>query len=115
MSDYSFSQQQKDFLKLQFRYGTRLKEKLDAGEITQDYYDNNIWLATQQLESPYVGFAKEFVTAVQEEDLQWLANQVGESLESIAAYLGKTVSKTLASAVAGAASGWRVGRHLRNC
>lgn len=102
---YDYSQQQKDFLKAEFVYGLKLKNALEAGTITQDYYDSNIWLTTQQLQSPYEGFANEFVTAVNSEDLNWLANQLGEDVGQLTQELGNVVGKVAGSAVAGAASG----------
>jgi hypothetical protein len=89
---YSFSQQDKDFIKLQFKYGLELKNKLAAGEITQDYYNNNFWLTTQTLEAPYNGWYDEFKTAIQSEDLNWLSAQVGETVESLTAYLGTALT-----------------------
>lgn len=103
--DYPYSQQQQDFLKLQFEYGLKLKQKLEAGEITQEYYDSNIWLASQQLQSPYAGFYQEFVTAVNEEDLNWLANELGEDIGQLTKEVGLVVGKAAGAAVAGAASG----------
>ena len=89
---YGFDQQQKDFIKLQFKYGLLLKQKLAAGEISQAYYDANFWLTTQTLDAPYAGWWDEFKSAIQAEDLQWLAKQVGETVESLTAYMGSALS-----------------------
>jgi hypothetical protein len=105
VGDYSFSQQQKDFIKLQFKYALRLKQRLDEGSITQDYYDTNIGLTTQQLQSPYAGWISEFTTAIQEEDLQWLAKQVGEDVGDIAKYMGRAAGTAIGSVTSGIASG----------
>lgn len=104
---YSFSQQQKDFIKLQFKYGLLLKQKLDAGQITQAYYDQNFWLTTQSLDAPYNGWWDEFKTAIQSEDLQWLSKQVGESVADLTAFMGDAlhgVAKAIGSAVGTAVS-----------
>jgi hypothetical protein len=85
---YSFDQQQRDFIKLQFKYGLILKNRLAAGTITQDYYNQNFWLTTQQLDAPYNGWWDEFKAAIESENLDWLAKQVGETVEQLTAYMG---------------------------
>ncbi len=99
----TFSDAQKNFIKLQFKYGLLLKQKLAAGTITQAYYDANFWLTTETLEAPYNGWLTEFKQAIQQEDLNWLAKQVGETVEQLTAYMG-TALTAVASAV-GAAAG----------
>lgn len=89
---YTFSQQQKDFIKAQFKYALLLKQKLAAGEITQDYYNNALFLTTEQLDSPYVGWTDAFTNAVNSEDLNWLAGQVGETVDSLTQYMGNALS-----------------------
>lgn len=95
---YSFSQQQKDFIKLQFKYGLLLKQKLAAGQISQAYYDANFWLTTQSLTAPYNAWWDEFKSAIQSEDLNWLAKQVGETVDSLTAYMGDALRATAAAA-----------------
>ena len=98
-TDYSFDQQNKDFLKLQFRFATQLKNKLAAGEITQDYYDNNVWLTKQQLETPWPGLSGEFFQAVDNGDYLWLANKVGQSVAEIETYMGKAANSVIQPAI----------------
>ena len=109
---YTFSQQQKDFIKLQFRYGLLLKQKLAAGAITQDYYDSHLWLTTETLDPPYNGWIDEFKAAIQSEDLNWLAKQTGETVDKLIDFMGSALSgateaigKTLGTAVSSSASG----------
>ena len=111
-SIYSFSQQQKDFIKLQFRYGLLLKQKLASGEITQDYYDSHLWLTTETLDPPYNGWLEEFKNAIQSEDLNWLAKQTGETVDALIDYMGtalagatEAIGKTLGTAVSSSATG----------
>lgn len=94
---YTFSQQQKDFIKLQFKYGLLLKKKLAAGEISQAYYDANFWLTTQTLEAPYNAWWDEFKSAIDSEDLNWLAKQVGETVDSLTNYMGDALRATAAA------------------
>jgi hypothetical protein len=100
-SVYGFNQQQKDFIKLQFKYALGLKNKLAAGQISQAYYDANVWLTTETLDAPYAAWWTEFKTAIDQEDLNWLAKQVGETVEALTAYMG-TALRATASAVGGA-------------
>lgn len=93
-SGYSFSQQDKDFIKLQFKYAILLKNKLAAGQISQAYYDANFWLTTEQLTPPYNGWWDEFKTAIQAEDLNWLAKQVGEGVDQLVIYMGDALAAT---------------------
>lgn len=102
---YTFNQQQKDFIKAQFLYGVKLRQKLEAGEITQAYYDQNIWLTTQTLQAPYAGWWDEFKAAIQSEDLQWLSKQVGESVESLTLWLATTAGNVVGSAIKGVSEG----------
>lgn len=95
---YTFSQQQKDFIKLQFKYGLLLKQKLAAGSITQEYYDSNFWLTTEQLEPPYNGWLDEFKAAIQSEDLNWLAKQVGETVDQLTVYMGDALGAVASAA-----------------
>lgn len=97
MSDYSFSQQQKDFIKLQFKYGLLLKKRLAEGTISQAYYDANFWLTTQTLDSPYNGWWDEFKSAIDSEDLNWLAKQVGETVDALTTYMGDALRATTAA------------------
>ena len=109
---YAFSQQQKDFIKLQFRYGLLLNQKLAAGQITQAYHDANLWLTTEQLEPPYNGWLDEFQTAINGEDLQWLAKQVGETVDQLVVYMGdalQAVASTAGSLVGTAISSTSTG------
>src|SRR5579859_879466 len=92
--NYSFSQQDKDFIKLQFKYGLLLKQKLAAGQISQAYYDSNFWLTTETLTPPYAGWFDEFKAAIQAEDLNWLAKQVGESVDQLINYMGDALQAT---------------------
>lgn len=105
VGDYPFDQQAKDFLKAEFIYASKLKAKLENGDITQEYYDSNIWLASQQLQSPYAGFVNEFITAVNEEDLVWLGNQLGEDVKQLGQEVGSAVGKVVGSVVSGVSSG----------
>lgn len=89
---YGFTQQQKDFIKLQFKYALTLKQKLATGEITQDYYNNNLWLTTETLDAPYAGWWDEFKTAIDSEDLDWLAKQTGETVDSLTKYMGNALT-----------------------
>lgn len=102
---YSFSEQQRNFIKLQFKYGVKLKRKLAAGEITQDYYDKNIWLASQSLENPYTGFWQEFKAAIESEDLQWLSRQVGESVGDLSEWIGTTAGNIAGEIIGGVSGG----------
>jgi hypothetical protein len=97
-SGYSFDQQQKDFIKLQFKYALILKQKLAAGKISQAYYDANFWLTTQQLDAPYTGWWTEFKTAIDSEDLNWLAKQTGETVDALTGYLGDALRSVASSA-----------------
>jgi hypothetical protein len=89
---YSWTQQDKDFIKAQFKYGLKLKQKLDSGAITQDYYNNNVWLTTQSLQAPYNGWWSEFQQAINSEDLNWLAKQVGETVDQLTVYMGDALT-----------------------
>lgn len=104
-SGYTFSQQQKDFLKAQFKLALLAKQQYDAGNISYDVYQQDLALASQQLDAPYTGFWTEFKAAIDAEDLNWLANQVGETIESLTQYMGSALGKTLGSAVSGITSG----------
>ena len=105
--NYSFSQQQRDFLKLQTLYAFRLKQRLEAGTITQTQYDaNTVWAANDQLTPPFNGWYAEFKAAINSEDLNWLASQIGTTVEELTAYLGdaiKTVTQDVGSAIGTAA------------
>ncbi len=103
--DYSWSQRNKDFLKAKFKYGVKLRQKLADGSITQEYYDKNIALASQDLENPRTGFIKEFIQAVDEMDINWLANEVKEDAGALAAWLGTTTGKIVGGVAGGLASG----------
>lgn len=125
---YTFTQQDKDFIKAQFRYGLILKQRLDAGTLPgvdsagklilspllggnpnpdeqQAYYNSHLWLTTQTLQVPYAGYWDEFKTAISSEDLQWLARQVGETVEQVTAYMGDALGSVVASAISGVAGG----------
>lgn len=106
-ANYSFDQQQKNFIKLQFKYGLTLKKRLEAGTISQAYYDANFWLTTQTLDAPYNGWYDEFKAAINSEDLNWLAKQVGETTDVLVSYMGDAltaVAKTAGSIVGTAIS-----------
>lgn len=121
---YSFSQQQKDFIKLQFKYGVLLKRRLDAGTLPgqdgsviipeashpssdqqQAYYDAHLWLTTQTLDNPYVGWREEFKSAIESEDLNWLAGQIGEDAGALAAWIGHTAGAVVGGVTGGIAQG----------
>jgi hypothetical protein len=104
-SDYSFNQQQKDFIKKQFIYGSKLRSKLASGQITQKYYDDNIWLASQSLDSPSAAFRQEFINAVESQDLEWLANTIGVSVSEVARFVGQTAGSVVGGVAAGVSSG----------
>lgn len=107
-----FSQQDKDFIKAQFKYGLLLNQKLAAGQITQAYHDANFWLTTETLQAPYNGWFDEFAAAINSEDLAWLSKQVGESVEALTTYMGSAltaVSKAAAAAVGTALSSTSTG------
>jgi hypothetical protein len=95
---YSFDQQQKDFIKLQFKYGLLLKNRLADGTITPDYYQANFWLTTETLDPPYNGWLDEFKSAIEAEDLNWLSKQVGETVEALTAYMGSALRGVAAAA-----------------
>jgi hypothetical protein len=114
---YGFAQQQKDFIKLQFKYGLILHRRLQAGTVSQAYYDANFWLTTETLDPPYAGWWDEFKSAIQAEDLAWLAKQVGETTDQLVDYLGdalaatagfagKIVSKSISGVSTGLVSGF---------
>ena len=108
-SGYTFDQQQKDFIKLQFKYALLLKQKLANGEITQDYYSSHIWLTTQTLTAPYSGWWTEFKAAIDSEDLNWLSSQVGEDVASLTKYMGKAIGTVAASVISGTTEGLATG------
>lgn len=95
---YTFSQQEKDFIKLQFKYGILLNQKLASGQISQAYHDANLWLTTETLSPPYNGWWTEFQTAINQEDLNWLAKQVGETVDQLVVYMGDALAATAALA-----------------
>ena len=127
-SGYTFSQQDKDFIKLQFKYGLQLQARLNAGTLPgidtsgnlipagqatavqqQTYYDSHLWLTTQTLQAPYNGWWAEFKTAIDSEDLNWLSQQVGESVASLTSYMGNLVGSAVGSAISGATKGITTG------
>lgn len=129
-STYSFSQQQKDFIKLQFKYGVTLKRRLEAGTLEgidpldgsvipanlgpsqdeqQAYYNSHLWLAQQTLSNVDAAYWQEFGTAIQSEDLQWLAGQIGEDVGSLATYVGKAAGTAVGGITSGIASGVTAG------
>jgi hypothetical protein len=112
-TDYSFSEQQKNFIKLQFKYGVRLHQKLEAGEISQAYYDRNIWLTTETLDSPYPAFWNEFKTAIESENVAWLAQQIGEDVQALAAWVGTTAGGIVGNVVSGVAGGFTSALNLQ--
>lgn len=121
----SFSDAQKNFIKLQFKYGVTLKRRLDAGTLEgqdpsgriiptsqnptpdeqQAYYDAHLWLTTQTLDDPYAGWRDEFKTAIESEDLNWLSQQIGEDVPALATWIGTTVGKTAGGLVGGVTGG----------
>lgn len=102
---YDFSRQEKDFIKMQFLYGLQLQNRLAAGTITQDYYDSHFWLTTQTLESPDAAWWGEFKTAIQQTDFNWVANAIGESVQSVQSYVGNVIGQAAAGATQGMVTG----------
>ena len=102
---YEFSDQQKDFVRLQFIYASKLKKKLDSGAITQAYYDQNVWLTAESLQNPDTGWEQEFVRAIDQEDLIWLEGVIGDKIKGVAEAIGTLVGTVVGSAVGGVSSG----------
>jgi len=97
-----FSDAEKLFIKTKFKYGLLLKQKLASGEINQAYYDSNQWLLSEDLSPPYQGWWDEFKQAINSEDLNWLAKQVGESVDDLTRFMGSAL-ETVASKATGLA------------
>lgn len=107
-----FSDADKQFIKAQFKYGLLLNQKLASGQITQAYHDANLWLTTETLTPPYNGWLDEFSTAINQEDLNWLAKQVGETVDQLTLYMGDALhavasaaGNIVATAISGTSSG----------
>jgi hypothetical protein len=102
---YTFGEQNADFIKLQFLYAAKLKRHLANGDITQEYYDSHFWLTTQSLTPPYSAWWDEFRAAIESEDLNWLANQIGQSVGDVTEWFTRNIANVIVRGATGALNG----------